>query len=465
MEHYCKAIEGAKLPSELRPRGTRFYDEERFREFVTRDVDIRDVSQYMADFSQGAEVAQALHTFRALLQSRIPHKLGYAGSLFQIGSFYDGSKTGRLNEMDCLYVVSESEVVVQQASSRRGHFRVYVNDTEVKPREMNKKLITAMKKTLSEMTLPDGWTHGGYASQEFSGVRCNGPAVTAMFCNEGENHMSLDVSIAFPLTNELQKTQSFPQELKGLCEALTGTVKCIQGEVPRTAIAPADLHLIGNLADDTWQPTTALVEAEILRVLERQCSVKGSVDICKAILSKQQQWYEENNTWSDERLAQENGAVLANISNTIDCLCTYMEADAERKTQLRDKLNTEMEFQHIWLPSASRKHYKEVLKADASINTASIKHIVLKTALQMKGAFSGHNKTFRDCLVRAVFEELSDSSSVYTPHAILRGVELPKFSLSVNLSHIKDDVARDVQEQCEVILDQGLNKVCFEKKT
>ncbi len=468
MEDYCKAIEEAKLSSKPGTRGTRFYDEKSFCEFVNREVDIRDLSQFMADFSHGAEVAQALHTIRDVLQSGIQQKLGYNGSLFQIGSFYDGSKTGRLNEMDCLYVVSESDVVVQKVSRGNGHYRVYVNDTEIKPTEINERLIDAMKEILSQTILPDGWTHGGYHSQEFSGVRCNGPAVTAMFCNKDENHISLDVSIAFPLTNRLQKRQDCPEQLQNHCQFLSCTVTAIQSEVPRTAIAPADLHLIGNLVDNTWQPTTALAEAETLRILDTECSVKGSVDICKAILSKQQTWYEDNNTQPERLTKDENYAkplrkrqlpAESKRRLTLANLNTYMEADPTRKTQLGDKLNTDMAFQHIWLSSTERKAYREVLKGDASINTAAIKHIILKTALQMKGAFSQHNKTYRDCLVRAVFEELSDPGSLYTPHAFLPGVELAKFSLSVNLSHVKDDVARDLQEQCRLILDNGLRKV------
>ncbi len=186
--------------------------------------------------------------------------------------------------------------------------------------------------------------------------------------------------------------------------------------------------------------------------------MKKSIDICKAISSKQQAWYEENNTWC-EKLTQENDSIFDNVSGTIEHLRTYMDSHPEDKSRYRDKLNTDMEFQHICLPSSVRKDYKEVLKVDASINTAAIKHIVLKTALQMTGAFYEQNKTCRDCLVRAVFEELSDTESVYTAHAFLCGVELPKFSLSVNLSHIKDDVARDLQEQCRLILDYCVKKV------
>ena len=464
MEGYWKDIQKATLSSVLGPRGTRFYDEERFREFVNKDVDMRDLSQLMADFSRGAEVAQALHTIRAGLQSGIPDKLGYGGNLFQIGSFYDGSKTGRLNEMDCLYVVSEPDVEVQEISSDRGNFRVYVKSKEVTPREVNEKLISAMKETLSEISLPDGWIHGGYRSHEFSGIRCNGPAITAMFCNKDENHVSLDVSIAFPLSNQLQKAPDFPQQLKDQCESLTVTVSDIQSEVHRTAIAPADLHLIGNLVDNIWQPTTALAEAESLRVLDTECSVKGAVDLCKAISSKQQSWYEENNTWSERLTQQENDSAHVSGPPVVECLLTYMEADPDSKAQLGKKLNTDMAFQHIWLSSTDRKNYKEVLKTDASINTAAIKHIILKTALQMNGAFSENNKTYRDCLVRAVFEELANPESVHTEHALLRGVKLSKFSLSVNLSHVKSDVARDLQEQCQLILDYGLKKVLIRKE-
>ncbi len=427
---------------------------------------MRDLSQHMADFSQGADVAQALHTIRGDLQSGITQRLGYGGNLFQIGSFYDGSKTGRLNEMDCLCVVSESDVVVQQISSGRG--RVYVKGIEVKPRETNKKLISAMKDTLSEMSLPDGWTHGGYHSHEFSGVRCNGPAVTAMFCNKDETHISLNVSVAFPLTKRLGQAHDPPGHLKDHCQSLWNAVKTIQSELPRTAIAPADLHLIGNLVDNTWQPTTALAEAEILRILDTDCSVKGAVDICKTISSKQQKWYEENNKLpetltKDETIAMHAGGQSLSAKTkkelTLASLYTYLAADPDSKAELGDKVNTEMAFQHIWLSATDRKYYKEVLKADAAINTAAIKHIILKSALQMKGSFAGHNKTYRNTLVRAVFEELSDPRTFYTPHAFLRGIELPKFSLSVNLSDVKDDVARDLQEHCSLILDHGLRKV------
>ncbi len=192
--------------------------------------------------------------------------------------------------MDCLYVVSAPDVMVRQVTSGKGQF--YVKGIEIKPRELNKKLIAAMKETVSEMILPDGWTHGGYASQDFSGIRCDGPAVTAMFCNKDESHISLDVSIAFPLTAQLQQRSEFPPPLRGHFQFLTDSIRHIQSELTGIQVS-ADLHLIGNLVDNTWQPTSALAEAEILRALKPDCSVKRALEICKALASKLQAWYEK----------------------------------------------------------------------------------------------------------------------------------------------------------------------------
>ncbi len=475
MENYCKAIEAAKLPT--KPSGTNcrssyFDNEERFRDFVSSDIDTRDMSQHVADFTQSSDVAHALQAIRTGLQLGLQQRLTCAGNLFQIGSFYDGSKTGRLNEMDCLYVVSESDVVVQQISSGKGQCRVYFKGTEIKPRDMNQELITAMKETMSEMTLPDGWTHGGYSYPDFSGVRCNGPSVTAMFCYKDEKHISLDVSIAFPLTSQLQQRADFPPELRDSCRFLAESISKIQSELTRTQIS-GDLQLIGNLVEDTWQPTTALAEAEILRALIPGCPVKRALEICKVIVSKVQKWYEEHNI-STERSAKEcddkvpekrkrlfgegeRESVLAEIEKAVNC----SGATPCRDVESRKRLNTAMAYQHIYLSSKDRNTFREVLKSDSSINTAAIKHIILKTALQMKGAFSEANKHVEQQLIRAVFEELSSTSSFYTPHALVQGCTISKFSISVCTSPIKESVANDFSLLCRIVSDNAFAKVSF----
>ncbi len=470
MEGYCKAINETKLPAKP-PKtvsGSCFYDAERFQQFVSSDMDLRDMSQHMADFTQSGDVAQALRTIRTSLQAGLLQRLECIGGLFEIGSFYDGSKTGRLNEMDCLYVVTEADVRIEQVCTGTGGVRVYVKGTEVKPRELNKKLITAMKAILSEMTLPDGWTHGGYSSPDFSGTRCNGPSVTAMFCNGDEKHISLDVSIAFPLTSQLQQRVDFPSQLRKSCQLLADCINKIQSELTRTQIS-GDLHLIGNLADDTWQPTTALAEAEILRSLRPECSVKRALEICKVIASKLQKWYEEHNTQTETsanagddevpvkkpRLSSECGrdSLLADLDG-------FSEGTSCSDAESRERLNEAMAYQHIYLSSADRNKFREVLKSDASINNAAIKHIILKTALQLNGAFSKtNNHHLEQQLIRAVFEELSSTESFYTQHALVPDCMISKFSFSMFMSPIKESIASDFSQQCRVILQNIFAKV------
>ncbi len=458
---YCKAIEKAKLPSKpsVSPsRHSGYYDKESFRKFVKSDMDVRDMSQHIADFTQSTDVAQALHAIRNSFELRLHQRLGSVGSLFQIGSFYDGSKTGRLNEMDCLYVISEADIMIRQDSSGKGGFRIYVKGNEIKPREINKKLIAAMKDILSEMPLPDGWTHGGYASPDFSGTRCNGPSVTAMFCNKDEKHISLDVSIAFPLTSQLQQRQDFPSDLKYRCQFLADNISKIQKELSHTQIS-ADLHLIGNLKDDTWQLTTALAEAEILRSLRPECSVKLALGICKVIASKIQIWYANHNRWRD-RPAKVYDAEHARESILAE-LRSYSEGTLCSKAESRDRLNTALAYQHLYLASEDRNEFKEVLKSDASINNAAIKHIILKAALELKGAFSETSKQRERQLIRAVFEELSSTDSFYTQHALVPNPSCPisKFSFSMYLAHIKEIIATDLTQQCEIVLDNAFAQV------
>ncbi len=465
---YCKAIEEAKLPAKPSVSGPRVsccYDRKIFQDFVHSDMDLRDIDQHMADFTQSSDVAQALHAIRGGLQSGLLQQLGFIGSLSQIGSFYDGSKTGRLNEMDCLYVpvVSESDVRVQQVAPGKGQFRVYVKGTEIKPREINRKLITVMKEILSEMTLPDGWTHGGYAAPEFSGPRCNGPSVTAMFCNGDEKHISLDVSIAFPLTSQLQQRAGFPSHLRDSCQSVAHSISKIQSELTRTQIS-GDLLLIGNLADDTWQMTTALVESKILRALIPKCSVKRALEVCKVIASKIQRWWEEHSIWT-ERSAKAcgHGAPVKRIrlsaEHARESILTELQIYSEGApcskadhADSRERLNTAMTCRHIYLSSTDRNKFGEVLKSDASINNAAIKHIILKTALQLNGAFSEKNKHLEQQLVRAVFEELSSTDFFHTDHALIPGCTINKFSFSMFLSHSKESIVFDFAQQCEDVL-------------
>ncbi len=469
MEDYSEAIRETMLPfrpSAFSSRDSCFYDKIQFQEFVNNDMDLRDTSRHMTEFiprSGDLALWSSLDEIRGVLQSKLQEHLGY-GSLLQIGSFYDGSKTGRLNEMDCLYVVSVPDVEVQHLPADARQFKVYLKGIEIKPRVLNKQLIAVMKETMSEMTLPSGLTHSGYAFQDFSGVRCNGPAVTAMFCDRYENYASLNIAIAFLLTSQLQQRPEFPQELKRCCQLLNAISFRIQGQLTRTQVS-VELHLICDPVNNTWLPTTAVAEANILRALKPDCPVKRVMEICKILAFKLQAWYREK--WGKylncdlellpikkRRTSPEyrRRSILSNLHN-------YETGDPDSKAQLRDTLNADMAFQHIWLSSTDRVNHKEILKSDASINTTAIKHVILRTALQLDGAFSKTNMQLEQQLIRAVFEELSSTDSFYTQHAFLQDWMISKFSFSIYVSSIKEGIATGFFQQCTFLLDNAFAKV------
>ncbi len=463
-DDYCQAIKEAKLPPKPSGCGRRvnYYDETSFLDFVTNDLDLRDTDQYMADFTKSTDVAQFLAKIRSGIEEKLLKRLEYFGRLSEIGSFFDGSKTRRLNEMDCHYAVVEADTKIQQASS--GGFKVYVKGKEIKPREINRKLITAMNEFLSEMTLPADWTHGGYGSPKFSGPRCNGPSVTAMFCHKDEKHISLDVSITFSLTSQLQQRADFPSPLRDSCQYLADSISKIQSELTGNQIS-GDLHLIGNLVDNTWQVSTAIAEAGFLRILNDKCPVKRALKICKVIASRIQEWCEGHCTWPERAAkAYDNGAPVKRIRLSLPSaeqaresilakLQSYSEGSPCSKAEIRERINAAMTCQHIYLSSPDRNKFGEVLKSDASVNNTAMKHIILKTALQLNGAFSKPSRQLERQLVRAVFEELSSIDSFQTEHGLIPGCTFNKFSFSMFLSHIKENIAIDFAQQCETVLD------------
>ncbi len=142
-----------------------------------------------------------------------------------------------------------------------------------------------------------------------------------------------------------------------------------------------------------------------------------------------------------------------------DAVLAHLNSHRESGGKKKGRLKAVLPYEHIWLLSKDRVQFKEVLKSDASINTAAIKHIILNTALGIRGAFSKRSQTCRDRLIRAVFEDLADVDTVHVPHALIEGVQLQKFSITASLSSIQQNVIHDLQEQCKTILDHGLGKV------
>ncbi len=220
-----------------------------------------------------------------------------------------------------------------------------------------------MGEALQTMKLREGWIHGGYASPEFSGVRCSGPAVTAMFCNEIEGCLSLDVSIVFPMTSHVRQRVDFPIQLARDCSELENIIESIQKKVQRKQLISPDLHLIGDLADNTWQRTTAHTEAELPRVVDHDCAIKRSLEICKVISSKQQTFNEDIQQTSAAAEDDDVPAKKIRLMSDHTALEKYTTTGTMAKAEMRHLLNRRLTYEHIQLSAAkegSLKRYKKV---------------------------------------------------------------------------------------------------------
>ena len=155
----------------------------------------------------------------------------YGSRFTEIGSYYDGTKIGKLDEADCHFLMDVDNLEVRKGSSR-GRFKVLKNGKELAVEEMHTQFVQAVKEAVSQIELPQGWTHDGYGGSGFRAVRCNGPAVTAMFRTRDDLPITLDISLAIPLTNDIQERPDFPDEPKGKCEKLSDKVADIQSKVP-----------------------------------------------------------------------------------------------------------------------------------------------------------------------------------------------------------------------------------------
>ncbi len=183
---------------------------------------------------------------------------------------------------------------------------------------------------------------------------------------------------------------------------------------------------------------------------------RGPCRIARALLQSTKNWLSDILASTEMTLKKtKEGEVLNELLGRYS-----LTDDPKEKSQIKTFLNNCMPYLHIFLTSSQRERFNEMPKSPASINTAAIKHIILKKAMTMQDAFSGNSESSKNMLVRAVFEELVDTTSYYTKHAIFDDMEISKFSTSVPVTEIKEDLACEVQIQCRDILEHIASKSC-----
>ncbi len=414
--------------------------------------------------------------YRRRLADRLSKEFEYdfvplTGQLRDIGSCWDGSKVGAVNEMDSLYVMHGDRFVIQESKKKRGSYHVYLKIdstlSELEPRRIRDEFADNYSKLVAKLELPECLQHGGYKachpnhssirsamesksatrdatrrhhlqSSSYNGVRYNGPAATSQFLSKDKTLLTWDMTPVVVLPDS-----------EVLREAVRKAIQPIIAENPDKMFPPSDIHLIPDVTENTWRLSTAQMEADILRVLSSEAPMKKALSFCKVLTSRLKKWNGQK------------GAALACAVNILRELDAHLEKDETDKTVSETRLlNRKMRFGHIWIPADRKDAYCEDMKSNISINNAAVKHILIASGCRKKGAFapSSNTELVRQ-LVRDVFEILGNEEVYSSYHALLPGIKISHFSVAPNMAAAKHIMARDVCRQCKTLLEESMTEV------
>ncbi len=418
----------------------------------TFSINITSLDDNRIDFARDFDIVECFLEYRQQIQKYLPKHLlqqfppyrGAHGSLAHIGSCWDGSKIGRMNEMDCLFVMDVPGLTVNKQSRHSGEYQVLINGQEIRPRNFNVLLANCLERTVLEIPLPPSIQHGGYATPDFSGLRFNGPASTALFLynpdDEPEFPISLDVTPAFPVAMDSAERSQLINHIGRIIQ-----------ENKRTQIIINGPHVVPDILNDTWKLSTAQVEADILKELLHVCPQRVALARCKALfyhLEKQNTELTVFNTLVNQRQPM----IVANLRK-------YMTTTDRRKRQkMRKDLNTRMRYEHIQIPPGQRSEFHETNKTGLSVNTAAVKHIILQYALGVKGAFSEEQDSVSRNMMHTVLTQLSDNRSPFITHAFL-DAPISKYSVLPCMADSKKRMLATIRKECDLLSNNAVTTV------
>ncbi len=459
---YYKAIEAAKLDEpEGGDPGPIAYSTEDFTRWA-RKVDIFTLGKGTADFSleKHEEIVKEFGIYRQNLTERLSKLftcdgVSLPGQLRDIGSCWDGSKVGAVNEMDSLYVIQSDSLVLREHENKRGVYRVFLNvDSalqEVRPRAIRDQFTQKYSQLVSDLKLPTCLEHGGYIASRslenkpknpktrYSDVRYNGPAATSQFLATAKSLLTWDMTPAIVLPLDVQAQ-----------DALRQSMQAIISDNPDKMFTPSDVHLIPDVVENVWRRSTAQMEADILRVLSKEGPVKKALSFCKVLSSRLKRW--------GEKIETDDTATVDIMKEMLQNL--VMHCTQNKTSEELDAFGRKMRFGHIFIPSDKKEEYYEDKKSNMSINNAAVKHILFKAAMKRKGAFGPkENMALVRDLIKEVFETLGSEEVYNSEHAFLPSVLISHFSVSPTVAHKKQAMARDVCRQCRTLVQEAMTEV------
>ncbi len=447
-ESYYRAIRAAKLTDTSMNASDDIvlpYSNDAFQNWVKR-LDIYDLDKRKANFYVDETIVMEFTNYRNAVAAKLPKHAKYdgiklSGQLQNIGSCQDGSKVGKMNEADSLYVLDADISVVK--TNTGGAYRIFWEqknqNCEITPRSMRDQFAKGYEEVISNAPLPNCLRHAGYKSPPgYSGLRYNGPAATSQFLTEDNSPLTWDMTPTFCLA----KGHITYQEVRNIIQpALEAN--------PETMFGDMRIHLIPDANDDIWRLSTAQLEADLLReLIPPLAPMRQALSASKALASEVKIWNVKNLTLP---------VCSAGGLGIMGELEAYLQRGDKN---LEERLNQKLRYAHIWIPPAERSQYHEDEKPHVSINTAAIKHILLAEALKNPAAFAGkEDKELVRELMILVFNTLGDPTQFSSPHAFLKGTSIPHVSVLSSQAENKMALALSIKEQCRFLVSGAMTKV------
>ncbi len=173
-----------------------------FRSYV-EGISLSDLEKERAVFSSGHRIRSSILN-RIYNRTEMNDEFPFRGRIEKIGSCWDGSKVGQLDEVDKLFILDPTQVIIIHADTDFQTVCVIYNGNEYSVCQLIRSFAKALEKALEGDT-PVGMQHNGFAASDFGGVRISGPAVTVLYGTKTQcgsiqkgTMVSVDTTLAVP---------------------------------------------------------------------------------------------------------------------------------------------------------------------------------------------------------------------------------------------------------------------------
>ena len=409
-------------------------------------ISIADLEEEITRFKDGNTVRNRILHFISQRTER-NETFPLVGHVTRIGSSWDGTKVGRLDEVDTLYVLNKGQVAIipgEHGEVDVERFRVEWNGSTYTARGLNELFANELDRALRNEP-PEGMEHSGYAAPRYSGIRVSGPAVTVLFRTatdvglmEKGSMVSLDITLALPLSY-LQADQ----QVKAIAVDIE---KWFERYIIATNDAPIDAvepHVIPCHVQRKWKPTSAHIESNALHELRKECALKRAHTLLKCLIRKVGKFNLEHRLFQVE---SDENEVHSTLINMIEAIAVDMDIYDT------DQVNRCMRYGYILLSSGERDRYSELKKKQISINVAAAKQIIFHEAEIedfTPGCIGGSRALI---LIGKVLNEISKGKTSYITNCISQFFP-PICKLSVREIPTRniDELARNLLCQYDIL--------------